>query len=110
MFEKQADLTPTMKLKLLNINAAAKFLNRKYNGPVLAEDSEIFSVPLEHSKNKNILVSGLLDALKSLFSSSNLIRTHQDTRMGFVIGKIESKTFVLFVFVYDCVNGFYSNI
>lgn len=75
-----------MKLKLLNINAASKCCSPKYVGPVLAEDSEIFSLPLEHSKNKNILVSGLLDALKSLFSSKELIRTHYDTRMGFVIG------------------------
>lgn len=75
-----------MKLKLLNINAAAKFLKPNYTGPALAEDSEIFSVPLEHSKNKIILVNGLVDAVKSLFSSSTLIRTHFDTRMGFVIG------------------------
>lgn len=87
VFERKADLLPIMKLKLLNINAAAKCLKPKYNGPVLAEDSEIFSVPLEHSKNKNILLNGLLDALKSLFTSSNLIRTHYDTRMGFVIGE-----------------------
>lgn len=89
VFERKADLLPTMKLKLLNINATAKCLGAKYSGPVLAEDSEIFSVPLEHSKNKNVLVTGLLDALKSLFSSSNLIRTHHDTRMGFVIGKYD---------------------
>lgn len=87
MFEKQSDLIPSMKLKLLNINAAAKCLNPKYSGPVLAEDSEIFSVPLEHSKNKNTLVTGLMDALKSLFTSSELVRTRHDTRMGFVIGK-----------------------
>lgn len=88
MFERKADLLPTMKLKLLNINAAAKCLHPKYNGPELAEDSEIFAVRLEHSKNKNILHTGLLDTLKSLFSSSNLIRTHHNTRMGFVIGKL----------------------
>lgn len=77
-----------MKMKLLNINAAAKCLTPKYNGSMLAEDSEIFSVPLQHSKNKNILFTGLLDALKSLFTSNNLMRTHHDTRMGFVIGKL----------------------
>lgn len=87
MFEKESDLLPSMKLKLLNINAAAQCLSPKYNGAVLAENSEIFSVPLEHPKNKNILVTGLTDALKSLFTANNLVRTRHDTRMGFLIGK-----------------------
>lgn len=76
-----------MKMKLLNINAAAKCLKPKYDGPVLAEDSQIFSVPLAHSKSKNVLFVGLLDALKNLFTSDSLLRTVHDSRMGFVIGK-----------------------
>lgn len=82
-----------MKLKLLNINAAAKCLNPKYTGPELAEGSELFSVPLEHSKNKKLLLTALTDTLKSLLSASNLIRTHHDTRMGFVIGKLKGNFF-----------------
>lgn len=82
-----------MKLKLLNINAAAKCLHSNYAGPVLPENSEIFSVPLTLSKNKILLLDGLMDTLKNLFSASNLIRTQHDTRMGFVIGM--NKIFVL---------------
>lgn len=76
-----------MKLKLLNVNAAAKCLNPKYTGPTLAENSEIFSVPLTLSKNKIVLLDGLMDTLKNLFSANNLLRSQHDTRMGFVIGK-----------------------
>lgn len=85
VFERKADLLPTMKLKLLNINAAAKCLHSTYAGPVLAENSEIFAVPLTLSRSKTVLLDGLMDTLKNLFSASNLIRTQQDTRMGFVI-------------------------
>ncbi|KAJ6638627.1 FAST kinase domain-containing protein 4, partial [Pseudolycoriella hygida] len=83
--ENQGTLTPRLKMKLLNINAAAKNSNQKYSGPLLAEQSEIFDVLLEHSKNKIFLVDGLSDAVKALFSSAELIRKHHDTRMGFVI-------------------------
>ncbi|XP_037025722.1 FAST kinase domain-containing protein 4 isoform X2 [Bradysia coprophila] len=85
VFERKSDLLPTMKLKLLNINAAAKCLNPPYAGPTLAENSGIFSVPLTLSKSKTTLLDGLMDTLKHLFSASNLIRTQHDTRMGFVI-------------------------
>lgn len=76
-----------MKMKLLNINAATKCLGPKYDGPTLAQNSEIFSIPMEHSKNKIVLVDGLKDTLKNLFSAENLVRTNGNTRMGFVIGK-----------------------
>jgi len=67
VFERKGDLLSTMKMKLLNINAASKCEHLKYDGPVLSEESEIFSVPLAHSKNKIVLINGLLDALKTLF-------------------------------------------
>lgn len=73
-------------MKLLNIDAAARLLHTDYKGERL---SPVFEVPLSHSKNKQILVSGLLDALKSLFASETYVRTHVDTKMGFVIGKMQ---------------------
>lgn len=74
-------------MKLLNINAATKLLKPTYKGSKLSEKSSIFSVPITPSKNKQILINGLLDTLKSLFSSDALLRTNFDTSMGFVIGK-----------------------
>lgn len=88
LIERGGDLSPTIKMKLLNINAVAEYLHTDYRGPKLLRDSTIFLVPLTHNKNKQILVTGLLDSLKSLFSSSALLRTNYDTKMGFVIGKI----------------------
>lgn len=83
----EADLVPATKMKLLNINAMAKILIPTYNGPTLAKDSQIFRLQFEPTKNKAILQSGLINALKSLFSSADLIRTNNDTGMGFAIGK-----------------------
>lgn len=95
--ERGADLSPTIKMKLLNIEAAASLLMRNdYKGSHLPADSSIYDVPLAYSKNKQILVTGLLDALKSLIPSETYVRTGVDTKMGFVIGEfglknIESK-------------------
>lgn len=83
-------LSPTIKMKLLNIDGAARLLQTGYTGDKLSATSNatVFEVPLTHSKNKQVLVNGLLDALKSLFASESSVRTHVDTKMGFVIGKL----------------------
>ena len=76
---------PTIKMKLLNINAAAKL--KDPSNEALPETSEVFSVLMGHSKSKMILVNGLADALKGLFNSPNHLRMNVDTKMGFVIGE-----------------------
>lgn len=78
-------LTPNIKMKLLNINAYAIAMLESYKGPFLIENSDVFSVLLTHSKSKQILVNGMLDALKSLLPSSTYVKTLSDTKMGFVI-------------------------
>lgn len=80
------DLTPTTKMKLLNINASAKFLLNDYKGTFL-DNPLLYDIPFVYSKSKQALVGGMLDALKSLISSHSNIKTHVDTKMGFVIGK-----------------------
>lgn len=80
-----ADLTPTIKMKLLNINAAAKLLITGYTGPTLSPENNIFSVPLGNSKSKTILLDALKDALKSLFTSEKLVKTDTNTQMGFLL-------------------------
>lgn len=85
--ERGADLTPTIKMKLLNINAAAKLLIPNYKGPTISSEGKIFHVPLVHNKNKQLLVSSLVDTMKSLFATHLQINT--DSKMGFVIGKFE---------------------
>lgn len=88
VIDRGADLSATIKMKLLNINAAAELLTSKYDGAKLAANSSIFDVPIVHNKNKQILVNGLLDALKSLFPSEKFVRTNTDSKMGFVIGNL----------------------
>lgn len=85
--ERGVDLTPAIKMKLLNINAYAKYLHRDYNGPTILATGGVYSIPFAYSKNKQILVDGLLAALKSLFTDQSYMRTMHDTNMGFLVGK-----------------------
>lgn len=78
-------LSPTSKMKLLNLNGYAKYLACDYKGPLLPEDSGVFRVPLAHSKSKQILINGMLDALKSLLPASNHLKSLHDSKMGFLI-------------------------
>lgn len=81
-------LSPTSKMKLLNLNGYAKYLACDYKGPLLPEDSGVFRVPLAHSKSKQILINGMLDALKSLLPASNHLKSLHDSKMGFLIGQL----------------------
>lgn len=94
---EREQLSPTIKMKLLNIDAAARLLQTDYKGDSLSTTSNasIYEVPLGHNKNKQILVNGLLDALKSLFASESSVRTHVDTKMGFVMGKLITFIYIL---------------
>ena len=73
-------------MKLLNINAYAKLMMNSYSGPLLANDSSVYSVPLAHNKSKQILLNGMLDALKTLLASQNFFKIAVDSKMGFLIG------------------------
>lgn len=88
--ETNGVLSPTSKMKLLNIVSTAKYLMSDYKGSLVVNAS-IDDLPITHSKEKQALVNGMLDALRSLVSKSNFIQTHLDTKMGFVIGKNEIK-------------------
>ncbi|XP_067618070.1 FAST kinase domain-containing protein 4 [Eurosta solidaginis] len=79
------DLSPTSKMKLLNLNGYAQLIAKEYKGSLLAADSSVHTLPLAHSKNKQILVNGMLDALKSLLPNSNYLKSLQDSKMGFLI-------------------------
>ncbi|XP_054747383.1 FAST kinase domain-containing protein 4 isoform X2 [Anastrepha obliqua] len=78
-------LSPTSKMKLLNLNGYAQLLTSDYKGSLLPEDSTMYDVPLTHAKSKQILVNGMLDALKSLLPASNHLKTLHDSKMGFLI-------------------------
>lgn len=82
------ELTTANKLKLLNINAGVKLLLPTYNGAMLMRENHqnILDVPLVHNKEKQEIVNGMVDAIKSLVPE-NCLKLHHDTNMGFVIGE-----------------------
>lgn len=80
-------LTATSKMKLLNLNSYAKLMATDYKGPVIANDSVVYDVPMAHPKGKQVLVNGLMDALKSLLPANNHVQSLVDSKMGFLIGK-----------------------
>lgn len=85
--EKDGVLSPTIKMKLLNINAGSKLLlKNKYDGPLLTTEKNpsIFECPIAHNKDKQSLVLGMADALKSLIPE-NYLTINKDSQMGFLI-------------------------
>lgn len=88
LLNERKELSPTIKMKLLNINAGAKLYYPEYTGTCLDEatNNKIFNVPLIHNKEKQVLVQGMVDALKTLVPDGSLT-LNENTNMGFVIGK-----------------------
>lgn len=86
--DQNGNLSPATKMKLLNLNACARLeLNRNKDGghsEVNLQDPKFF-VPIDASKEKRVLIAGMLDALKSLLPSENHVRINQRTSMGFAI-------------------------
>ncbi|XP_011873020.1 PREDICTED: protein TBRG4 [Vollenhovia emeryi] len=72
-------------LKLLNINAVAQFVLKDYQGPLLKEDSEFYNVPIVRSKEKEMYINALLEALTEVLPSSSYFKTNFDTNMGFLL-------------------------
>ncbi|KAH8242794.1 hypothetical protein KR032_002170 [Drosophila birchii] len=81
----KAGVTATSKMRLLNLNSYAQLLAVDYKGPLLAADSPAFQVPMAHPKAKQVLVTGMLDTLKSLLPASNHVQSLVDSKMGFLI-------------------------
>lgn len=81
----KAGLTPTSKMRLLNLNSYAQLCATDYKGILLPADSPVYEVPMAHTKSKQTLVNGMLDALKSLLPASNHVLSSVDSKMGFLI-------------------------
>lgn len=83
-------LQPNIKMKLLNLNAYAKFMAKDFKGPTLPETSHIYEVPIAHNKTKQVITNSMLDAFKSLVLSGNNVKSLVNSNMGFLIGKFFS--------------------
>ncbi|CRK94919.1 CLUMA_CG008410, isoform A [Clunio marinus] len=79
------ELHAAVKMKLLNINANVKFIPT-YKGSMLSREKhkEIYNVPLVYNKEKQVIVNGMQDAIRSLVPEG-LLTLNRDTNMGFVI-------------------------
>ncbi|CAO1423162.1 unnamed protein product [Diamesa tonsa] len=86
LMNERKELSPTIKMKLLNINGGANLYYPEYKGTSLDEatNNKIFNVPLIHNKEKQVLVQGMVDALKTLVPDGSLT-LNENTNMGFVI-------------------------
>ncbi|XP_017131399.1 FAST kinase domain-containing protein 4 [Drosophila elegans] len=84
----KAGITATSKMRLLNLNSYAQLLATDYKGPLLSADSPAYQVPMAHPKAKQVLVNGMLDALKSLLPASNHFQSAVDSKMGFLIDAV----------------------
>lgn len=73
---------------MLNVNAAAKFLFKNYSGPFLPPDSIVFDALIVKSKDKQVFIKAITDALANLFPSREHFRTNVDNGTGFLLGTL----------------------
>lgn len=78
-------LSVSKKLKLLNINAIAQYVLKDYKGSFLDKDSEVFNVPLNRAKEKQVYIDALLETLTKLLPSQSYFKTDLNTNMGFLL-------------------------
>ncbi|KAF4518853.1 hypothetical protein B566_EDAN006704 [Ephemera danica] len=91
------NLPVTTKLKLLNINAVAKF---EVPGPLM-EDPASLGVTLTRSKNKEQLVQSVLETLTNLLPSATYLKSSVDSGMGFLIGAKKDQLGMIAFLVWD---------
>jgi len=65
-------------------------------GPLLDSNSEVFKLELVRSKDKQVLMTTLIDTLSIMFPSENFVKTDVKTDLGFIIGKFEFLSFNIY--------------
>lgn len=75
-----------MKILFAHLKLSISNLNFSIIGPTLEEDKEINVVPMVRTKEKQLLVSSVLDALATILPSPSYLKNNIDTGMGFLIG------------------------
>lgn len=75
-------------MKIINIDAAAAHLMPHYDGQRLSESSVLRNAEPPVVKDKVDMVDSIIQTLKNLIQSEQLIRMNINTGMGFYIGKI----------------------
>lgn len=82
------ELTPSAKLKLMNINAGVKLFMPNYKGAMLdrTKHKEIYETQIIYNNDKQLLVKAMVDALRSLVPAEQL-QLNVESGMGFTIGE-----------------------
>lgn len=75
--------SPAVKLKLLNINAYAKYILKNYSGPFLSDT--MTPVVKNPSKQKKLYIEKLEDTLKNIVPSASYFKINVNTNMGFCL-------------------------
>lgn len=86
-------------LKLQNINAAAKYIQQDYNGPLLSMENKIFNVTPLHTKEELKNTNALNETLMQYLRNSSCFKTSVNKGLGFLIDAI-----VHFNSAWKCVN------
>ncbi|KAG5882845.1 hypothetical protein JTB14_022356 [Gonioctena quinquepunctata] len=81
----EQSLSISTKLKLLNIDGAAQYLQKHYNGPRIPSNSPLRDTQFAQTKEKYEMVNSVLDTLKNLIQSEKLLRTRVNSGLGFFI-------------------------
>ncbi|XP_075231980.1 FAST kinase domain-containing protein 4 [Lycorma delicatula] len=79
------DISTISKVKLLNINAAAKLISTDYTGPFLDSSTDFVDTEVPRAKEKQTLVACVSETLSNLLPSSVYMKTNINTGMGYII-------------------------
>lgn len=79
---------PTVYIQFPVFSMACSQCGHLFSGPVLPSDSDVHSVPLIRSRDKQLLVASILDSFSNLLPSATYLRSSIDTGMGFLLGNI----------------------
>ncbi|XP_052866078.1 FAST kinase domain-containing protein 3, mitochondrial [Anopheles cruzii] len=82
--ERRGSVLPSMKMKLLNLAAVAPSIPGATESLLASHQTELF-VPFDATNEKRVLITGMLDALKSLIPSESMVKISQPSKMGFSI-------------------------
>ncbi|XP_058058743.1 FAST kinase domain-containing protein 3, mitochondrial [Anopheles bellator] len=82
--ERRGSVLPSMKMKLLNLAAVAPRVPGATESLLVSHQTELF-VPFDATNEKRVLITGMLDALKSLIPSESMVKISQPSKMGFSI-------------------------
>lgn len=81
----EKELTIPRKLQLLNVNGAALYEMKRYNGPLIPNDSELLRAASMMKKENDPYIETLSDTLDAIMTSKDFYDTNVNTDLGFFL-------------------------